>query len=132
MSGWNETVTVRLHQTDAAGVVFFANLFVMAHEVYERWLGQAMPLAEILAQGIRLPIVHAEADYRRPMRLSDVLRVELTAVEKKATSFTMEAVFVDAAGETAARVRTVHVVVDDATGRPAALPAFLEEALALL
>ena len=62
--------TIRLHQTDAAGVVFFSNLFVIAHDAYESFLESHLPLNAILSDGVYIiPIVHAEADYLLPLAL---------------------------------------------------------------
>jgi hypothetical protein len=40
--------TIRLHHTDAAGVVFFSNLFVIAHDAYESFLESHLTLNTLL------------------------------------------------------------------------------------
>ena len=35
------TRTIRFHETDAAGVVYFANLLTLCHEAYEAALAEA-------------------------------------------------------------------------------------------
>ena len=63
---------IRLHLTDAAGVAYFANLFVLAHECYESFLEQDESLGSIIEQKeFIIPIVHAQADYRMPLKLSE-------------------------------------------------------------
>ncbi len=132
MAKWQTKANVRLHLTDSAGVVFYANLFVMAHNCYESWLEQTISLSEILQKGIQIPIVHAEADYRLPIRLSDQITIELASVKKESTSFGLQYTFLNSNKEQAAQVQTVHAVIDSRTRRPLELPAFLQDALAAL
>mgnify|MGYP001201784356 CR=1 FL=1 len=70
-------------EVDAAGIAFFSRAFEIAHAAFETALAEiGMPLGEILRQNVWvMPLVHAEADYRVPMRLGDELLVEVT-VEK--------------------------------------------------
>jgi 1,4-dihydroxy-2-naphthoyl-CoA hydrolase len=132
MTAWNYKTTIRLHQTDAAGVIFYADLFVMAHECYESWLEPVTSLAGILEQNILVPIVHAEADYKLPMRLSERITIELSLIKKQTTSFILQYRFVNAEGLAAATAQTVHAVIDSQTRKPIPIPAFLEKALASL
>lgn len=129
MAAWRHKMTVRMHQTDSAGVVFYANLFVMAHECYESWLEQYLSLSEILRRDIQIPIAHAEADYDLPLSLSDEVTIELALAQKKTTSFTLQYTFITENGRQAAHVKTVHVVIDSRTRQPVQIPSFLEKAL---
>lgn len=63
-------VRIPFQHVDAAGVLFFARLFEHAHQVYEGFMEViGWPLPQLLGEGaLMLPIVHAEADYRSPMR----------------------------------------------------------------
>lgn len=123
---------VRMHHTDSAGVVFYANLFVMAHDCYESWLEQYISLSDVLQRDIQIPIIHAEADFRRPLCLSDQIAIELALAEKQQTSFTLRYSIKKANGDQAAQVQTVHVVIDGRTGKPIEIPSFLQDALASL
>ncbi len=123
--------TIRLEHTDGAGVVFFARYFQLAHEAYEDLLdaiGQSLP-ADLAAAPILYPIVHAESDYRAMLRMGDRLRVEVTVEELKSRSFRLGYRFMNPAGEDAARLETVHVAVDKATGKSTRLPDELRSAL---
>jgi len=132
MAKWAVKTNVRMHLTDAAGVVFYANLFVMAHDCYESWLEQYISLSEILQKDIQIPIVHAEADYRLPIRLSDPITIELALVKKQSTSFAIQYTFVNADGQQAAQVQTVHAVIGSHTRQPIEIPAYLQDALGTL
>jgi YbgC/YbaW family acyl-CoA thioester hydrolase len=114
---------VKLQDTDAAGLVFFANHFKIAHAVYEAFMesiGCGLHLI-IRESAYLLPIVHAEADYKAALSLGDALTISVTADVGK-TSFTLSYDFKDGQGEMAARVRTVHVAVDKETGEKITLP----------
>ena len=103
--------SVRLHQTDAAGVVFFSNLFVIAHDAYESFLESHLPLNAILSDGVYIiPIVHAEADYLLPLALSEKIGVELSLEQTGTSSFNLGYVIKNSKMETAVRLKTIHTV----------------------
>ncbi|WP_295880024.1 thioesterase family protein [uncultured Thiohalocapsa sp.] len=120
---------VALHDTDAAGVLFFAHLFRHAHDAYEAWMTQlGFPLDAMLRAGdLRLPLVHAEADYRRPLHHGAAVSVQITPAAVGAGSFTLHYRFRTGDGNLAATARTVHAAID-ADGRRS-LPAQLRQAL---
>ena len=117
-------VTVRLHHTDAAGVIFYSRLLELAHEAYEALLEHAgLALARILAQGeVRLPVVAVEAEFARPIRVGDRLQVALTMTRRGDHSYQVAYRFRDSAGTEMARATTRHVALDGTHGRPTALP----------
>jgi len=68
--------TISLGDTDAAGVLFFARLFDFVQRAFEAHIGaRGLPIARCLSEGVFAPVVHAEADYRTPLRLGDALRL---------------------------------------------------------
>jgi 1,4-dihydroxy-2-naphthoyl-CoA hydrolase len=102
---------VRLHDTDAAGVLFFAHLLRHAHDAYESLMAAAgFPLQDLIRTGIALPIVHAEADYRAPMAQGDRIRVEVTVSDIRRRSFSLAYRFLDCQGALCAQAATVHVL----------------------
>lgn len=121
-----------MYHTDAAGVVFYANLFIMAHDCYEQWMGSYMPISEILSSNIEIPIVHAHADYHEPIRLSDEIAIQMSLVEKKQTSYTLLFTFINPAGDPAAHIKTTHVVIDSQTRKQVNIPEPLLEGLSTL
>ena len=74
------TRTVRFGDTDAAGVVYFANVLAICHEAYESSLAASgIDLKAFFNQGpIAIPIVHASIDFLRPMFCGDRLLVEIS------------------------------------------------------
>ncbi len=134
---------VRLHDTDAAGVLFFGHLFRHAHDAYEGLMDQlGVPLNSLIQKGFRtgagtrtgdadgatpLPITRAQARYLRPLRLGDRVRVEVRIADQRHRSFAVEYRFIDAHGELAAEAQTVHCLADP---HAPALPERLRSALA--
>jgi 1,4-dihydroxy-2-naphthoyl-CoA hydrolase len=124
------SVTIRMQHTDAAGIAFFANSFILAHESYEAFMEQSTSIAGILAKGdFILPIVHAAADYRQAMKLGDKVRIELTLASVSRRSFTLGYAFYNDQGQLLVEVQTKHVAVDKNTGKVAKLPNQIATAL---
>lgn len=71
--------TVRFQETDAAGVVYFANILAICHEAYEASLIAAEIDLKSFFQGaeVAVPIVHANVDFRRPLCCGDALSIQL-------------------------------------------------------
>ena len=120
--------TVRLSQTDAGGVVYFAEYFNIAHQCYEAFLDTVMPVNEGIEQGILMPIVHAEADYHAPLRISRKATVTLTTRAIKRGSYGMDYAIKSADGTPIATVHTVHAVIG-LDWKPRRIPNNLKEAL---
>lgn len=117
------SVTVRLHHTDAAGVLFYGRLFELVQEAFEAALAAGgLPLADLLRDGgLRLPVVHAEADYHAPVRVGDVLEVRV-AFRAGDRSLRLDAEIADGAGRPVGAAHVVHAAVDPVTGTVVPLP----------
>lgn len=105
--------SVRLHDTDRAGLLFFGHLFRHAHDAYESFMAEiGFPLERLIREGqIRLPLAHAEADYHLPLRHGDAVRVVLNVAEIRQRSFAIVYQFITHQNQIAATARTVHVLV---------------------
>lgn len=120
---------VRLHDVDHAGVMFFARLFVHAHDAYEDFMAHlGMDLCAMIQAGERLPIVHASADYLQPLRHGEHVTVSLEVETLGETSFTLAHSF-HATPRLLAKVRTVHVYLDPRVNAAAPLPPALRQLL---
>ncbi len=124
--------TVKLHDTDAAGLLFFGNQFRIAHDAYESLMTEiGFSFARILRrESFFIPIAHAEADFKRALFVGDSLTVELTVEKLGDSSFTLAHRLLAADGGEAGTVKTVHVCVDRETQRPTPIPPSLREKLA--
>lgn len=124
---------VALHDTDAAGVLFFAHLFRHAHDAYEAMMARiGWPLDGLIRERqLGLPLVHAEADYRRPMRHGDQVAVRVERAELAAQGFSLAYGFVIGEQEVATAL-SVHAAIDPMLGKRQPLPPELARALAEL
>jgi 1,4-dihydroxy-2-naphthoyl-CoA hydrolase len=122
---------VALHDTDAAGVLFFAHLFRHAHDAYEGFMTAiGWPLdAMIRDRELALPLVHAEADYRRPISHGQQVQIAVTVADIADGRFSIDYRFTDTSGAVLASARTVHAAVDPHRSRPIPLPPGLAAAL---
>lgn len=124
-------ISIPFQDVDMAGTVFFAHLFRYAHEAYESFMSAiGHPLDGILREAAySLPLAHAEADYKRPLRLGDTILIELSLKRLGETAFTLHYLFRGGDGGPSATAETVHVAFDVELGRPCAIPAQLRDAL---
>ena len=73
-------VRVRYADTDADGVVYYANYLTYFEVVRVEWLrALGYPITRILAKGIILPVVEARLKYLRPARVDDLLTISADA-----------------------------------------------------
>ena len=81
--------TIRLSDTDAAGVVYFANVLAICHEAYEESLATAgIDLKTFVSNSeTAIPIVHCSVDFFRPMFCGDQLLIELTTQQRSENEF---------------------------------------------
>ncbi len=125
--------TVKLHDTDAAGLLFFANQLRLAHDCYETFLAsESLSFNTILTdRNYLLPIVHAESDYSKPMNVGESLEIRLTVARIGRTSFQLDYDIVLSSGESAGKVSTVHVCTEKINKTSMTLPDELKEILSV-
>jgi 1,4-dihydroxy-2-naphthoyl-CoA hydrolase len=118
--------TVRLADTDAAGVVFFARTLALCHEAYEESLAAAgLDLNDFLGRAdLVVPISRSEADYRRPLRVGEKVRISVSPAPLTEHSFAVryEITKLGPVEKIAAVVRTEHVCTSVSRRERAALP----------
>ncbi|HEY9808160.1 MAG TPA: thioesterase family protein [Halomicronema sp.] len=131
------TRIVRFQDTDAAGVVYFANVLSICHESYE---------ASLAAMGINLkvffsnssplvfPIIHAEISFLKPLFCGDLLMVKLIPKLLSENSFEINyEVFASETTEKCAGVATTrHVCIETITRQRHSLPIEIQEWLSRL
>jgi acyl-CoA thioesterase FadM len=127
-----EKITIRFADADPAGVVFYPRAIALAHSVVEDLIRHS-PLGweEWFASPTHAaPLRHAEADFLRPMKPGEVFTARAVVEKLGTTSVSFVVEFIQPeTGATAARVRTVHVLVDKYTGEATHLPVSVREAL---
>lgn len=119
--------TVCFRDTDAAGVVYFANVLSICHEAYE---------ASLAASGINLksffnnpvaaiPISHASVDFKSPMFCGDNLLIHLMPQQLNDSKFeiTYQIVVASSSEQLLAKAITRHVCIEPTTRTKTQLPA---------
>ena len=83
-------IKVRMHDTDLAGVIYFAKQFRFAHDTWEEFLEeQGFSIHSLLREkDYSFAVVHAKADYFAPLIAGDSLRVDLSVTGIGNSSFT--------------------------------------------
>ncbi|MEC4819472.1 MAG: thioesterase family protein [Scytonema sp. PMC 1069.18] len=120
--------TVRFQDTDAAGVVYFANILSMCHEAYEEsLLTSGVELKDFFTHpSVAFPIVHANVDFFRPLYCGDNLVIGLIAQQLSGDRFEVGyEVTVDEV--LAAKVITRHVCIDTASRTKRDFPEQMKE-----
>lgn len=119
--------TIRFQDTDAAGVVYFANVLAICHEAYEASLAAAgIDLKSFFGdRELAIPIVHASVDFFRPMFCGDLLTVSLVPTALNDNTF--EIAYEITAAPTPesgqlARAITRHVCINPARRSRESLP----------
>lgn len=119
--------TVRFGDTDAAGVMHFTQLLRWCHEAYEESLERfGLPAASIFpgpahAPEVALPIVHCQADYRRPLVCGDPLAIQLEPLRLDPGCFELRYRF-RRGDEPVAEALTRHVAIRAADRQRCPLP----------
>lgn len=134
--------SVRFGETDAAGVMHFHALLRWCHEAYEESLERfGLPAASIFPQpswaqaaagassdsdalpqaSVALPIVHCQADFRRPLLCGDVLTIKLQPERLDPGTFTLQCHFWRQ-GEAVATGLTRHLAIEANSRRRCPLP----------
>ncbi|MCK5012537.1 MAG: acyl-CoA thioesterase [Candidatus Omnitrophica bacterium] len=123
--------TIKLHETDAAGVLFFANQLKIIHDAYESLFQSiGFSFAELINEkDFFLPIVHSESDYKSPLLAGDQVEIRTTVANVGKTSFTLTYTMLDASQTIVGTAQTVHVSVEKATRKKVPLPADLRAKL---
>ncbi|MCU0536443.1 MAG: acyl-CoA thioesterase [Hydrococcus sp. Prado102] len=118
--------TVRLADTDAAGVIYFARLLSICHEAYESSLETSgIQLRDSIENSsIAIPIAHCSADFLRPIFCNDKLTIHLSSQFLKQNEFEIDYLIYGQSTslKCLAKAKTRHVCIDLATRRRNALP----------
>ncbi|MBN2804695.1 MAG: acyl-CoA thioesterase [Deltaproteobacteria bacterium] len=114
---------VKLQDVDAAGILFFPKFLEYCHDTYFEYLDVAgLNIPQSIATGpYILPLVHAEADFKHPLKFGDEIEIRvLRAVMGKSTSFKIEYEVVLAGNEETlcCRANTVHAAIHRKTFKP--------------
>jgi len=121
------SIPVRFAEIDRAGIVYYPRFFHYFHIAFEEFFADrvGIPYHELIDRDRRgFPTVHAECDYRTPIRFGDVLRVEITVEKIGRTSvvFLYRLRRSAKAPVVAAEARITVVCIDMDSFRPVPIP----------
>ena len=139
-------IRVRYQETDAAGVVYYANYLVYFEVArVESLRAVGMPITEVERRGVILPAVSASCTYRSPAHVDDLLEVAMWTdhVGRASFGFAYEVrrlaagsddvraqAGAGAPGELIATGGTRHAVVSRETMRPVRIEGWIAELVA--
>lgn len=131
MAVLSKNIVVRLHDTDAAGLLFFAHQFFYAHDAYEELLRTiGLPMNDLIARAeFFVPIVHAESQYLQGLHVGQELTVSVAIASVGTTSYTLEYELKSVSGNVVGRAKTVHVSIARDTKKKTPLPELLRTRL---
>ena len=114
---------VRLYDTDAAGILFFGNIFRIMHLTLEKFI-ESRSIYDLFFknQDYIFPVKNSSADFKKPMILGDEIKVELNISMIKETSFEIKYLFYDLDNNLTVSASTVHVCVDKKSGKKNLIP----------
>ncbi len=121
---------INFYDCDPAGILFFGRIFEICHSAYEEMIA-GFNLAEDFWSNDEyiVPILNSEAHYHKPLKYGETVSVEITVRTLKSSSFELEYVCRNQAGEECTVVKTVHVFVDKSTWKKHRMKPELKEGL---
>jgi 1,4-dihydroxy-2-naphthoyl-CoA hydrolase len=125
---FNHRYTVQFRDTDAAGVVYFANLLSLCHGAYEASLITAgINLKSLISESdFALPIVRTEANFFHPLRWGDAIDIRLTCEQLTSAKFAVNyQIFKPDRDILLATALTIHIAIDPQTRSRQDLPSYL-------
>lgn len=121
---------VRMHDTDMAGILYFARQFRFAHDALEDFAeSEGFDFDSVFHEAnFVFVIVHCEADYYASLRVGDKLEVHVIVEKIGTTSFTMF-YRIYRQGHEIGTVKTVHVTLDRLSRKKIHIPHDFREML---
>jgi len=124
------TVRVRYAETDQMGVVYhgnYAQYFEMGRVEWLRNMGVSYKWME--ENGIMLPVVSLNINYKKPARYDDLLRVKTIYKNQTSVKIEFDYEIYNEGNELLTIGSSVLVFVDMKTGRPTLPPNYINEKL---
>ncbi len=118
---------VRMHDTDMAGILYFARQFRFAHDALEDFAeSEGFQFNELFNnQRFVFVIVHAEADYLIPLQIGDKLEIQLAVEQIGNSSFTISYQIYKLGKSKptlAGKAKTIHVTLNGKTRKKILIP----------
>ncbi len=115
--------TSRMHDIDAAGVMFFGRFFYHLHDAYESFLNShEQSIAQLLNSDFHFPISHSEMDFKSPIILNEIITIDLSLDKIETDKFILHYQFRDSSGISKATANTHHVCLDASSKQRTPVP----------
>ncbi len=128
MKEYEFTVRVRYAETDQMGVVYhgnYAQYFEMGRVEWLRNLGVSYKWME--ENGVMLPVVSLEMNYKKPARYDDVLRVKTILKSQTSVKIEFDYEIYNEQNQLLTTGYSMLVFVDMKTGRPIVPPSYVSD-----
>lgn len=115
---------VRMHDTDMAGILYFARQFRFVHDALEDFIeSEGLKFDRLFKESHFLFVIaHAEADYLAPLSVGDKLEVHLFVEKIGISSFTLSYHIYKDQHLLVGTAKTVHVTIDAKTRQKITIP----------
>jgi len=102
---------VKFHECDPAGILFFGNVYFIAHDAYEKMISSRIPNFHFFANSeFAFPLIKSEAEYFHPVSAGQKIRLELYSTAISGSFYKIEYNFY-CVDKLVACVSTEHVCV---------------------
>ena len=128
MREYEFTVRVRYAETDQMGVVYhgnYAQYFEMGRVEWLRTLGVSYKWME--DNGVMLPVVSLEMNYKKPARYDDILRVKTILKSQTSVKIEFDYEIYNEQNQLLTTGYSMLVFVDMKTGRPIVPPKYVSD-----
>ena len=125
--------TIRLVDTDAAGVIYFASLLSICHEAYEDRLIQSGINLKTFFRDTEtaLPIVHGEIDFFQPLFCGDRIEIQLipNIINEHSFEISYQIFLIESPDKKIAQGKTKHVCINPLSRQKISLPDPIQKAI---
>ena len=122
--------TTRIHDIDAAGVMFYGRIFYHIHDAYEDFLNHHQSgIDKLLKTEIILPISHTEASFKAPVFLNEEIDIEIFLQQFKGQEFSFFYQLVDKKRIVRATAITQHICLNRISKKRQNLPDIMKNVL---
>ena len=121
-------VRTRYSETDQMGVIYYGVYPQYLEIVRVEWLRSlGISYKELEEQGIMLPVVSLEIDYKKPALYDELLSIKLSLKELPTSKITFEYEILNEKQQLLSKARTTLVFVDKKSFKPIKCPSFILE-----
>lgn len=120
-----------MHDTDMAGILYFARQFRFAHDALEDFFeSEGLSFPQLFhSEDFVFVIVHVEGDYFQPLNIGDKLEIHFTVGHIGTLSFSTHYEIYKSPDLLVGSAKIVHVTLDNKTRKKIPIPEKLREIL---